>query len=168
VGLTSPRNTGFVADLGCYDTVLSYSDLELLDPGRPTVLVDVAGDTTIRRRVHEHVGDQLTHSLTVGVSHWDAPPDATALVGPTPTVFFAPTQMSRRLAEWGPAGYQKRLTRAWDMLRARASTWLEVKEVCGLDGARRVYQDLLASQIGPQQSYVVLPSTSGPRGSTRD
>lgn len=159
VGMTSPGNVEFVAGLGCYDTVLGYPEVEQLDASRPTVLVDVAGDPSLRRRVHEHCADSLTHSLTIGMSHWDAARDVGVLPGPAPVLFFAPSQIGKRLAEWGPSGYQDRLGRAWTTLRDRAATWLEVSEVSGLASARRVYQDALASRIRPQQAYVVLPGS---------
>jgi hypothetical protein len=34
-------------------------------------LRDVAGDVEVRRAVHSHYGDELVHSMAVGVTHWE-------------------------------------------------------------------------------------------------
>lgn len=42
-GLTSPQRTAWVEDLGLYDDVLGYDDLDRLDAGDDAVLVDFTG-----------------------------------------------------------------------------------------------------------------------------
>jgi len=62
VGLTSMGNKEFVAELGLYDTVTDYDDIEELDPDRPTVFIDIAGNGSVIRRLHGHIGEQLKYS----------------------------------------------------------------------------------------------------------
>ena len=70
VGLTSPGNVAFVEGLGCYDQVVTYDDLASL-PSGPAVFVDMSGNAAVVRAVHEHYGDDLTHSAIVGITHWE-------------------------------------------------------------------------------------------------
>jgi hypothetical protein len=158
VGLTSPQHVGYVRGLGCYDQVIAYPDLDALDATIPTVLVDVAGNAPVRADVHEVFGDRLRHSATVGLAHWDAAaPTASSLPGPLPTLFFAPSQIEKRLGEWGPDGYQQRLASAWADLRGVVDDWVTVREVPGLDAAEDAYGILLAGSMPPDEVLVVVP-----------
>ncbi|MGZ8666330.1 MAG: DUF2855 family protein, partial [Solirubrobacterales bacterium] len=90
VGLTSPRNLGFVEGLGVYDRAVPYDEVESLPPGE-AVFVDMAGDAGVRGAVHRHLGDGLLHSAIVGVTHWQrAGGDPGEMPGPDPVLFFAP------------------------------------------------------------------------------
>ena len=70
VGLTSPRSAEFVDGLGIYDRTVAYEAIDSLERG-PATYVDVAGDGEVRRAVHSHFGDELVHSMAVGVTHWE-------------------------------------------------------------------------------------------------
>ena len=37
----------------------------------PATYVDIAGDAAVRQAVHSHFGDELLHSMAVGVTHWE-------------------------------------------------------------------------------------------------
>jgi hypothetical protein len=84
VGLTSARNLDFVRGLGCYDAVCTYEEIGALDPSAATVFVDMAGDGAVLRAVHEHFGDRLRYSCSIGATHWQAARDGAALPGPKP------------------------------------------------------------------------------------
>ncbi len=155
VGLTSNRNLEFVRKLGCYDEVLTYDDVKSLDANRPTVFVDMAGNAAVRRAIHEHLGDQLKHSCTIGATHWDATGGDEDLPGPKPEFFFAPGQIQKRSAEWGPAELQRRLGAAWEGFRSFSEGWLEVKRGHGRDDLVRVYEDTLAGRAEPQHGHVL-------------
>ena len=62
VGLTSERNRAFVEGLALYDTVLSYDELADV-PSQPTVFVDMAGSSAVRRAVHERRFQLESHGL---------------------------------------------------------------------------------------------------------
>ncbi len=66
IGLTSRRNKSFVEGLGCYDAVYVYEELTDIDPTKSTVYVDLSGDDTLHRRVHEHFRDRLAFDCLVG------------------------------------------------------------------------------------------------------
>jgi NADPH:quinone reductase-like Zn-dependent oxidoreductase len=72
VGITSQANVAFSQQLGCYDTVITYDDVEVLSKV-PTLYADVAGDTGLRRRLHHHLADNLTHDAVLGISHISSP-----------------------------------------------------------------------------------------------
>jgi hypothetical protein len=44
IGLTSAANLDFCRSLGCYHRVLTYDQIDQLDPGRAAVYVDFAGN----------------------------------------------------------------------------------------------------------------------------
>ena len=126
IGLTSNANVDFVAGLGCYDLTLSYDDIDQL-PQAPSVLVDMAGSGKVRAAVHTHLADQLAHSSAVGATHWQ---DATVgggaqdIPGPTPTMFFAPSQAQRRIKELGREGFEAALASAWQSFLTAAEDWI--------------------------------------------
>ncbi|HSK49570.1 MAG TPA: DUF2855 family protein, partial [Solirubrobacterales bacterium] len=70
VGLTSPGNVEFVDGLGVYSRTVAYDAVAELGPG-PATFVDFAGNPEVRAAVHGHYGEQLLHSMAVGVTHWE-------------------------------------------------------------------------------------------------
>lgn len=65
-GLTSAGNRAFVEGTGCYDEVIGYDEIEGLDAGTPAAFVDMAGNSSVRARVHTHFKDALKLSSAVG------------------------------------------------------------------------------------------------------
>ena len=156
VGLTSPRNLEFVKKLGCYDRVLTYDEVTSLDAGTPSVFVDMAGSSPLRAAVHGHFGDQLRYSCSIGATHWEeAGGDAGALPGPKPEFFFAPGQIQKRVADWGPAGFQERVAGAWAAFRAFSDGWLQVQRGHGRDAVARIYEETLGGSTKPEQGHVL-------------
>jgi hypothetical protein len=70
IGLTSPGNAEFVAGLGIYGRTVAYDAIDSLARG-PATYVDFCGDGAVRQAVHSHYGDELAHSMAVGVTHWE-------------------------------------------------------------------------------------------------
>ena len=155
VGLTSPRYAAFVRRLGCYDQVVTYDDLRAIDAGTASVLVDVAGSPGTRTAVHDMLDDRLTASIAVGLSHWDTGNPGTPERGPAPHFFFAPSQVTKRVGEWGAAEYQRRLAAAWHALVDATLPWLTIENVAGLDGASAAIDRLLDGAVRPDQGLVV-------------
>jgi hypothetical protein len=156
VGLTSARNLEFVRGLGCYDQVVTYEQIATLDAATPSVYVDMAGNSALRRNVHEHFGEQLKHSCSIGATHWDQTGGNDAgLPGPKPEFFFAPAQIQKRAADWGPAELQRKLGEAWSGFRTFSESWLQVQRGSGGDAVERVYADTLAGRTEPQHGHVL-------------
>ncbi|MCU1602259.1 MAG: hypothetical protein JWO22_2968, partial [Frankiales bacterium] len=66
IGLTSAGNKAFTESLGCYEQVVTYDEVADLEPSK-AVYVDVAGNTDLRRAVHERLVP--LHSAVVGAAH---------------------------------------------------------------------------------------------------
>lgn len=163
VGLTSPRNTEFVAGLGVYDRVVSYGELESLPPA-PSVFVDVAGDREVRAGVHRVLADRLKATIAVGATHWSEvgagardPAGGTDKPGPRPRFFFAPNRMAKRTEDWGLEGLMARAGEATKRFVAWAAGWLEVERGTGLEAAERAWHELLAGDVAPSRAHVVSP-----------
>ncbi len=155
VGLTSPGNRAFTESLGCYDQVLTYDEIASV-AGDPTVYVDVAGDTRLRRAIHEGLGDALVHSAVVGAAHHDAAPDdGGSLPGPRPTFFFAPDQMRKRYADWGPHGVEERHAQAWNRFAPVVDGWVDVTVGQGPEALQAAWLETLAGATPPRTGHVV-------------
>jgi hypothetical protein len=155
VGLTSPRNTGFVEGLGIYDRVVSYDAIDTLERV-PATFVDVAGDGEVRLAVHSHFGDDLVHSMAVGATHWEElGAGAGELPGPAPALFFAPQRASKRSEDWGRAGLETRVADAWHPFCEQLGGWLEVVHGEGFDAVRDAYLDVLEGRVGPKSAHVL-------------
>jgi len=155
VGLTSPRSALFVEALGVYDHVVPYDDIGSLPQGR-VVFVDMAGDAAVRAAVHEHYGEELTHSAVVGATHHDRMgevPDS--LPGPRPKFFFAPDRATKRSADWGREGLESRLADAWRPYVEWTEGWLRVIHGEGPQSLERAYLDLLDGHIDPASAHVL-------------
>ncbi|WP_275629255.1 DUF2855 family protein [Pseudomonas sp. 273] len=159
IGLTSPRNLDFVAGLGCYQQVRSYADLEQLDASRPTLYVDFAGDLPLRERVHRHFADSLRYSCMAGSAQVAAPADLSALQGPGPQLFFAPVQIRKRNADWGPEKVSQYIGEGLLDFYRRVSRGpqplLRVVESEGLEAAQRVVADLLHGRVSADEGHVI-------------
>ncbi len=156
IGITSERNQEFVRQLGCYDEVVTYDNVRSLDGSQPAVYVDMAGSGALLREIHEHFGDQLQHSCSVGATHWEERgSNDESLPGPKPEFFFAPGQGQKRMAEWGPAEFQHRLRDAWAGFRTFSEGWLKVKRGVGPQDVVRVYEETLAGRTEPQHGHVL-------------
>ncbi|HWJ49638.1 MAG TPA: DUF2855 family protein [Solirubrobacteraceae bacterium] len=157
VGLTSARSAPFTRDLGVYDHVIAYDELDTLPQGR-AVYVDMAGDAQVRSAVHEHYREGLAHSAVVGATHHDrmgAVPDS--LPGPRPTFFFAPDRVSKRTSDWGRDGFEQRLADAWRPYAEWCAGWLEVVHGEGGEALQSAYLDLLDGRIDPAKAHVLTP-----------
>ncbi|MDX6583046.1 MAG: hypothetical protein QOI10_2230 [Solirubrobacterales bacterium] len=155
VGLTSARNAEFVEGLGIYDETVAYDAVASLARG-PATFVDIAGDGAVRHAVHSHYGDQLAHSMTVGVTHWEELGAGDGdLPGPAPALFFAPDRARKRAEDWGTAGLEAKAAEAWHPFCVWAGGWLEVIRGHGLGAAESAYLDVLEGRVKPQAAHVV-------------
>ncbi len=158
IGLTSAGNLEFTRGLGLYDEVRSYDSLTSMDPSVATVYIDFAGNAALRRQIHEHFGDSLRYSCSVGGTHWDEIGSGAGLPGPRPTLFFAPAQIKKRLAPppdgWGGAGLQSRIATAWAGFMAAANgaaaPWLVIRSDRGEQAVQAAYLALLDGRTDPR------------------
>jgi len=159
VGLTSPANLAFTRGLGCYDQVLGYDALTTLPASTPVVYVDFSGSAGLRESIHTHWSDELRYSCSVGGTHWDELGGGKGLAGPRPVLFFAPAQIKKRMADWGPGGLQQRLADAWKaFMRAVGNAeqpWLHVVRGRGRAAIESTYAELLGGASKPSDGHVL-------------
>ncbi len=154
IGLTSPGNVAFVEGLGCYAQVVAYGDIARLDASQPTIYVDMAGNGSVRGAVHHHFGDQLVHSLTVGMTHWEHGKAEENLPGPEPTFFFAPTRVQKRIADWGGEGFQQRCGEAFAAFRKLTGKALRIVRG-GRADLERVYLDMVDGRAPADEGHIL-------------
>ena len=168
IGLTSAGHQDFVKDLGLYSNVLAYDDLEKLDPNRPTLYIDVAGNAELQRRVHEHFGERLVHDAALGASHASShdnrPPQPDEnLPGPKPTFFFAPDWVARRQDEWGSEEFNRRVAEAVAAFFAHVvkHQLIDIQQQSGFAAAREVLIEMLDGRTDPAIGHVIRVSGDG-------
>ena len=161
VGLTSAGNVAFCKSLGCYSRVISYEQLEALPTDTPSVYVDFAGNGALRKAIHTRF-TALAYSCSIGGTHVDelgAPGSGRDLPGPKATLFFAPAQVKKRSADWGPAEFGQRLQKAWHAFRAQvgqpSAPWLVVQETFSAAQVPEVYAAVLAGRGDPRAGHVL-------------
>jgi len=154
VGLTSPRSAEFVSELGIYGRTVTYDAIDSLERG-PATFVDFAGDATVRKAVHTHFGDELAHSMAVGVTHWEDFGGGAELPGPRPVFFFAPTRVTKRAEDWGRAGLEQRVGDAWHPFCEWTGGWLETLPGRGFDALQRAYLDVLEGRVAANTAHVI-------------
>jgi len=155
IGLTSASNAGFVGSLGCYDEVVTYDNLQSLPSDLPVAFVDMAGNSTLREKLHRHFGDQMKYSGRIGLTHRSASPDEPPLPGAKPIWFFAPDQIRKRAKEWGPGGIDTRFSAAWSGFAPMLDQWLTVTEGRGPAAVRETYLDTLNGRVPPDQGVIL-------------
>jgi Protein of unknown function (DUF2855) len=155
IGLTSAANAGFVEKLGCYDQIVTYDRVTSPPPDTPVALVDMAGNSDVRERLHRHFGDGMKYSGRIGLTHRGSSDQEPELPGARPSWFFAPDQIRKRAKEWGPGGIDARFSTAWSAFAPHLDRWLTVIEGRGPAAVKQVYVDTLAGRIPPQQGHML-------------
>jgi hypothetical protein len=157
--LTSAGNQPFVDSLGAYHESATYEELERLAADVPTLYVDFSGDRALRRRIHEHFGVALVYDCYAGSAQNTDFLEAEDLPGPAPKFYFAPVQIRKRNADWGPAVVNERFNAAQrrfiDHVREPSRGWLTVIEEAGMPAAQQRIAALHAGRSDPREGYVI-------------
>jgi len=158
VGLTSQRSAEFVERLGIYARTVTYDAIESLERG-PASFVDIAGDASVRHAVHSHYGDDLVHSMAVGMTHWEETQSGQGeLPGPRPIFFFAPDRVVKRSKDWGRGGLEARVADAWHPFCEWTGGWLETIPGEGFEAVQAAYLDVLEGRVEPKNAHVLTLS----------
>jgi hypothetical protein len=152
LGLTSETNLAFTHGTGCYDHVLTYGAAGELD-ARPTAFVDVAGRRDVTRAVHVALGENLKYSMVVGDTHWDHVDEGGEVVGPRPTLLFAPDQIQKRRRDWGRERFEAAVGESWEQFLTNVDGWMTVVERRGGDEVSATYLDLLEGRVDPAVGF---------------
>ena len=159
IGLTSTANLDFVRSLGCYHEVLTYAEVNDLSATDRTVYVDFSGNVGLRRDIHIHLGDALKYSASIGGTDWEHLGKVGDLPGPRPTLFFAPSQIKKRIADWGGAALQGRLAAAWQDFMVPVTRpdqpWLRVVEATGVEACVAAVEKVVRGVARPEAGHVL-------------
>ncbi|MBM7061270.1 DUF2855 family protein [Pseudomonas sp. UL073] len=160
IGLTAAGNRAFVERLGCYQQVVGYDELEQLSSDEPTLYVDFSSNLELRERVHRHFGASLVYSCLAGSAQSAEVPNFEVAMGPRPQLFFAPVQLRKRNAEWGPQEVSRYigdgLVRFYGQVSEGEQPWLRVVEHQGVAAAEAVIARLYHGQVAPTEGHVVV------------
>jgi Protein of unknown function (DUF2855) len=160
VGMTSEGNHAFVKQLGCYQEVFNYAELEQQSNKDKTLYIDFSGEIALRQRVHAHFGDALVYDCFAGSTQNSEFLADIDLPGPKPVFYFAPIQIRKRNADWGAAVVNQRFNDAQvqfiDHLSQPDQEWINVIKHQGLSAASDIIQKLAKGHIDPSQGHVVL------------
>ncbi len=152
VGVTSPRNVDFVRSLADYDQVVTYDDIEQIPVAASTV-VDMAGLASATAAVHDHLGDSIDRSLTIGMSHHEAervPVES----GPTPEFFFAPTAAQALIDEKGAERHERDMAESLFTFVDASSDWLTVDVRTGAEAVAQAWSDVYDGAVPPNVGVI--------------
>ena len=161
IGLTSKANEAFVRSLGCYSKVVTYDELASLPKTLAVAYVDMAGNTQLRAAIHRHFADHLKYDCAVGATNWDADRSGAGekLPGAPTQMFFAPTQASKRAADWSAKVFAERLAAAWHdfiaTVRDPKAPWIRTVHGKGTAEAAHFYSDVLSGKTPPRDGILL-------------
>tara|TARA_R110002110_G_scaffold415765_3_gene655333 strand:- start:101622 stop:102731 length:1110 start_codon:yes stop_codon:yes gene_type:complete len=155
IGVTSARNVAFCKGLDCYDTVLTYDQVDQLPAGEPVVLVDMAGSAAVLSALHHHYGDNMKYSCRIGATHIDQMGAVDGLPGATPEFFFAPSHVQTRSREIGAENLMMQLGAGYVGFRLFCDGWLQVERHYGAAASEAAYQQVLAGTVDPSSGQII-------------
>ncbi len=148
IGITSAENMAFVESLACYDHVISYGQVALLDNTMKSILVDMAGSKTTLSAIHQHFSAQLCYSCRVGVTHHEDLASNGAemediLPGVKPIFFFAPTQLKKRAEQWGSKQTMQQIASSLQQYIVFCRSFMTIKHTTARNNLDTIYQGVL-------------------------
>ncbi len=149
VGLTSPRNAGFVRTQGSCDEVVTYDAVNAMNPNLPTAFVDMSGDGAVVAAVHDRLGARLKLSCAVGATHWGADRFRPAHAATPHTFFFAPAQFAKRDAEWGSGVILRRAQAEAARMSGELKGALTIRHERGPQAVRDAWRTLVDNTGAP-------------------
>ena len=155
IGLTSERNREFVDRLGLYSQVIAYDQLDRIDAGIATTIVDLSGSAELLSELAQRLGNQLCRCINVGMTHWDEGAASPAIDASLAELFFAPAEIQKRMKEWGADVFSTRATAFLAAAAKDSGRWLQFTDVDGLGGLANVYPDVLSGRLPAEQGLIV-------------
>jgi hypothetical protein len=160
IGMTSEKNVEFCQSLGCYDEIITYEQAQALDKNEPIMIVDMAGNLSSMRDLHEHFQDNVKYSCSVGATHQANQKDfnvgdMNSFPGATPTFFFAPAQAQKRTEEWGPGEVQKRIGMSLKEFQKYSDSWMDITTSIGMEMTKEIFVKILKGNFRPSTSFIL-------------
>ncbi|MEM1216268.1 MAG: DUF2855 family protein [Bacteroidota bacterium] len=155
IGLTSGRNLEKVQTIGWYDEVLSYEQLDQIDPKRPTAIVDFSGQRAKLAKLYTHLGEQFRYLIRVGLTHWAGTADTDDIPTDRQEVFFAPAQIQKRIKAWGYADYEQRTSTFLAASAQASKQWMQLEDLAGLEALAAIHQKVAKGKVAPERGLIV-------------
>ncbi len=155
VGLTSARNKNAVENLGIYDSVVTYGELESIDASKAAVIVDMSANGEMLGRLHTHLGDNMKFCSNVGMTHWEDAGPRPGFIQERSKMFFAPGHIQQRMKDWGPEGFEQKSSAFIMRTALKSRDWLTMREVDGLTGLSEIYDDVCHGKVAPETGLIV-------------
>lgn len=152
IGVTSPGKLASVEALGLYDEVVTYDDAPA---DRPTLIIDMSGDSRALGRLHGLLGDNMRKTLNVGITHWETPRSREGYILDRCEFFFAPGHIQKRHGDWGADGFARRSGAFMADTTGKAAGWLNIRRLDGLAGLAQVYPDVCEGRLPPEDGLIV-------------
>lgn len=158
IGLTSSRNKDFVDNLGCFDHILTYDELDKLESGGRALFFDVAGNRDIMMQVHRHLGEAIVYSGKVGQTHWDTGDESTPDVPGAKQVFWSgPDQVMKLRERHGIAAMGKMIQGSMVEFLMTAHRWIEMVRAQGPDAIDARVKSMLDGKIEANEGIILMP-----------
>lgn len=155
IALTSAQNKTMVDALNAYDETFIYSQISAIDASKPTLIVDMSGNSKTLSALHNHLGDNMVFCSNVGVTHWsDFDADAD-IIRERSHMFFAPSQIQKRLQEWGPEVFDQKSGKYMQRSIGESRAWLKITEIDGLEGMQSIFTDVCEGKVPPEAGLIV-------------
>ena len=146
VGLTSSMNKSFTENLGCYDLVLTYEDINQLGDDKNSWILDFAGNKQLLLNLQNQFKQNLGKLVLIGSTDVDAQHDKPE-GHLNSEFFFAPSQVKKRTTEWGQAGFAKQYAQAWQSFAAHMNNKVTVALYTGAAPIEALYQTGLENKL---------------------
>ena len=159
LGVTSSGNSEFVESLGCYDEVFSYDQMENLDFDKCSVMVDMAGNSSLLEQMTNSLGDNLRKCLTVGATHWQKISSTEEVINTTKDLrfefFFAPGHAQKRTGEIGQKAFSTYSNKFLKRRSEESKKWMQIKEIKGFDELSNTYDAMLKGDVDPKLGLII-------------
>ena len=154
IGLTSAEHRSAAESFAVYDRILSYDEIDALDPSDGTAYVDVAGSIDVTSAVHHRLGHHLSASIGVGGTHARSLP---SVPGPPLSMFNTGDREADLTRERGWPAVASLYQDARTELISWATRWLRVETVRGLAATESVWRDIVCGHSNPLSAVVIRP-----------
>ncbi|GAA6139894.1 DUF2855 family protein [Arenicella sp. 4NH20-0111] len=156
IGLTSKRNRSSVENLNLYDQVLSYEEIENIDATKSTIIVDMSGNKSLLSALHQHLSDNMKHTLNVGITHWNDLSEVSGINTDRCEQFFAPGHIQEMIKRMGPKEFQVNSGTFVVESALKTRSWLECVELNGLLQLSERYIDVCEGNIDSNTGLMVI------------
>lgn len=153
IGLTSAKNIDFVKNTGFYDEVLAYDTLPRQLEQTPTIVVDMAGNTSLLSSIYTHLSEDLKFISKIGLTDWTASSMEEKI--PVAKFFFAPTFAGIFFEKHGTKEANKMIVKKMFSFIETAKDWISIEELDSFGELEKMYLKILKGEVNPSKGYLV-------------